>query len=186
MPKTMPGTELPWSDKAGDNAFSLLQPTFSLSGGGLSLSQLSQLTGLSATGIQNWVKRGWVPHPAEKKYGEFQVARVLLLNLLRPAMQLERIVALLAVLNGRVDDPSDDSISEVTLYNMICAGIRRMEIAGTVDKGSLERLAQNLFIQYGVAATEQMRSVLTVMLLSMAAAQLIREADALYETVEYM
>lgn len=175
MPKTMPGTVLPWSDRAADNAFSLLQTTFSLSGGGLSLSQLSQLTGLSATGIQNWVKRGWVPHPADKKYSDEQVARVLLLNLLRPAMQLERIVALLS---------GGEELSEITLYNMICAGVRRMEISGTADRSSLERLAQNLFIQYGVSPTERTRSVLTVILLSMAAAQLIREADDLYDFLE--
>ena len=173
MPKTMPGTLLPWTDRAGENAFLLLQTTFSLSGGGLSLSQLTELTGLSATAIQNWVKRGWVAHPVDKKYEDVQVARILLLNLLRPALALEQIAALLETI--RAEERAE--LSEVMLYNMLCAGFRRIEMTGTAERSAMERLASNLFIQYGISPAEPMRRSLTAMLLAMAAAQLIREAE---------
>ena len=174
---TVPGTTLAWPRETGDDAFSLLIPALSLSGGGLSLSQLSQLTGLTASGIQNWVKRGWVPHPVEKRYGRFQVARVLLLNLLRPAMQLERIVALLALLNGEVDDPHDDRLSEVTLYNMLCIGDTRLQQTPTADPAALEALALSLLEHYKVPPQKDIVTVLTLFLANMAAAQLIRWAD---------
>lgn len=177
MQSIMPGTTLIWPKEAGDDAFSLLTPALSLSGGGLSLSQLSQLTGLTTSGIQNWVKRGWVPHPIEKRYGRFQVARVLLLNLLRPAMQLERIVALLALLNGEVDDPQDDRLSEVTLYNILCSGTRELRRCPTADPDSLKALASSLLQRYDVPPAEDVLTVLTLFLASMAAAQLIRWAE---------
>lgn len=172
MPKTMPGTLLPWNDRAGENAFLLLETTFSVSGGGLSLSQLTGLTGLSTTAIQNWVKRGWVSHPIDKKYEGEQVARILLLNLLRPALQLESIAALLNEIAEQ-----EAALSEIMLYNMLCAGFRRIEMTGTAERSAMERLASNLLIQYGIASTESIRRSLTAMLLAMAAAQMIREAE---------
>ena len=96
MAQVLPGTTLPLPEEAADNAFSVLTPIFAVSGGGLLLSQLTEMTGLSPTTIQNWVKRGWVSKRVNKNYGELQVARILLINLLRPAMQLDKIAALLS------------------------------------------------------------------------------------------
>ena len=72
MAQVLPGTTLPLPEEAADNAFSVLTPIFAVSGGGLLLSQLTEMTGLSPTTIQNWVKRGWVSKPVNKKYGELQ------------------------------------------------------------------------------------------------------------------
>ena len=88
---TLPGTNVPIPPGEEEKGFALLEPVFAVSGGGLTLSQLSEMTGQSGTAIQNWVKRGWVANPVNKKYGELQVARVLMINLLRPTMQLDKI-----------------------------------------------------------------------------------------------
>lgn len=97
MRTCIPGTLLPLTEESRTHAFSVLEPVFAVSGGGLQLSQLTEMTGLSASTIQNWVKRGWVSKPVNKKYGPLQVARILLINLLRPAMQLDKIAALLGL-----------------------------------------------------------------------------------------
>lgn len=62
--KVIPGTTLPLPDDKRWEAFSVLKPVFALSGGGLLLSQITEMTGLSASTIQNWVKRGWVENPS--------------------------------------------------------------------------------------------------------------------------
>ena len=53
--KVIPGTNLSLPDDKRWEAFSVLEPVFSLSGGGLLLSQITEMTGLSASTIQNWV-----------------------------------------------------------------------------------------------------------------------------------
>ena len=66
MIKTIPGTILEYSEKVRTEAFSLISPILTATGG-LTLSQLSKLTGLGGSTIQNWIKRGWVVNISGKK-----------------------------------------------------------------------------------------------------------------------
>ena len=127
MAENLPGTTLPLPEGQQDDLFSVLDPIFAVSPGGLLLSQVTELTGLGAATIQNWVKRGWVSNPVNKRYGELHVARILLINLLRPAMKLENIAALLRYVNGSVDDRADDIIPETQLYSLLCSVLTRLE-----------------------------------------------------------
>ncbi len=68
--------------------------------------------------IQNWVKRGYIPHPISKKYFTKHLARILLINALRECMYIEDIGSLMVYINGDVDDESDDIISEEDLYKL--------------------------------------------------------------------
>ena len=184
MAQVLPGTTLPLPEEAADNAFSVLTPIFAVSGGGLLLSQLTEMTGLSPTTIQNWVKRVWVSKPVNKKYGELQVARILLINLLRPAMQLDKIAALLSYVNGSVEDRSDDIIPEPALYNMVCAGLFAMERERTIHHEFVITLIGAQLEGYEgpvLGAKERLSDALAVMLLNIAAATLMQQADAIYE-----
>lgn len=98
---------------------------------GLTLGQVCTLSGLEPTTIQNWIKRGYVPHPVSKKYSERHLARILLISKLRECMPIERVGALLTFINGDTDDVSDDIITEERLYDVFC------ELAQTIDKGQL-------------------------------------------------
>ena len=49
--------------------------------GGFTLSQLAEISGLEATTIQNWVKRGWIEPPKDRRYGETSIARVLIIKM---------------------------------------------------------------------------------------------------------
>ena len=84
---------------------------------GLTLSQVCTLSSLEATTIQNWIKRGYVPHPVGKKYRERHLARILLISELRESMPIDRVGALLRFVNGDTDDESDDIITEERLYD---------------------------------------------------------------------
>ena len=112
MERKLPGTSLPCPPDKERDPFSVLEPVFALSGGGLQLAQLCELTGLTSGTIQNWVKRGWVDSPVNKKYNEPQVARILILNLLRDAIQLDHIAQLLRYINGAADNREDDSLPD--------------------------------------------------------------------------
>ncbi len=126
MPILLPGTVIPYSESAGRNTYALIAPII-LATGGISLSQLSAITGLEGSTIQNWVKRGWVAPSREKKYGEQSLVRVLLINILRSTMKLESIARLMKYVNGEVTDTSDDIMHDTQLYNLLCELIYEVE-----------------------------------------------------------
>ena len=184
--KLLPGTTLPLPPESAEDAFSVLEPVFAVSGGGLLLSQITEMTGLSATTVQNWVKRGWVSKPVNKKYGRLQVARILLINLLRPTMQLEKIVTLLSYINGSVDDRSDDIIPEDQLYSLICRAYGQLEENRTLDHESIITLIGAQLEGYEGPvpdAKKRLTDALTLVLLNIAAAMLMQQADVLYQSI---
>jgi len=63
--------------------------------GGLVLSQISGLTGLTPHILQNWVKRGFIPRPVNKKYDITQFCRIAVMNTLKDNLQLEQITHLI-------------------------------------------------------------------------------------------
>lgn len=117
---TIPGTVMPYDPRAGKELFAAVSSLCNMAGG-LSLSQIVGITGLEASTIQNWVKRGWVSRPVGKKYTQRQIARILLINVLRDCLPLEKITQLLGKVNGSVEDVSDDIIDEGELYNRLCS-----------------------------------------------------------------
>ena len=85
---------------------------------GLTLCQICALSQLEPSTIQNWIKRGFVPHPVRKKYHRRHLARILLIAQLRESMQIDRVGELLRFVNGDADDESDDLIPEEDLYDI--------------------------------------------------------------------
>ena len=107
MLEKIPGTVLSFNSSAAENSYSLISPLLTVTKG-LTLAQVTALTGLEPSTIQNWVKRGWVKNPEGKRYGEEQVVRIILINMMRGSMQLEQIAFLMSYINGSVDDRADD------------------------------------------------------------------------------
>ncbi len=139
MNRYIPGTTLKFSEQARDEAFSIVSPVLDATGG-LTLSQLSKLTGLTGTTIQNWIKRGWVAATHGKKYSHKQVIRILLINMLRNSMKLDDIAKLMEYVNGDVEDTSDDIIDDDVWYNILCRIIFTAEDEGAFDAHSVKKL----------------------------------------------
>ena len=139
MNRHIPGTTLKFTEQARDEAFSIVSPVLDATGG-LTLSQLSKLTGLTGTTIQNWIKRGWVASTQGKKYSRKQVLRILLINVLRDSMKLEDIAKLMEYVNGDVEDTSDDIIDDDVWYNILCRIIFTAEDEGAFDSDSVKKL----------------------------------------------
>lgn len=177
--RTLPGTVLKIESIPAEDAFSLLRPLFAAAGG-LSLSQVCGLTALGAATIQNWVKRGWVGRPQDKRYNESQVARIILINLLRESMQLESIAQLLGYVNGRLDDTSDDIIPDDILYGYLCAVLRQFS-GDAIEEGHIGQKIRQI-IQFYDGPTEDSRerlaSALEVMVYACWSGWLKQKADA--------
>ncbi len=91
MQTIVPGTSMPYEE---GGMFALFRPMIRATDG-LTLRQVCSLTGLEPSTIQNWIKRGYVAHPVEKKYRERQLARILLISALRDCMKIDSIGALI-------------------------------------------------------------------------------------------
>ena len=115
MRQFVPGTSIPHE---GGGMFSVFRPMIQATDG-LTLRQVCSITGLEPSTIQNWIKRGFVSHPVEKKYRERQLARILLISALRDCMKIDSIGELLTIVNGDTEDTSDDIISEEQLYDYL-------------------------------------------------------------------
>lgn len=139
MSRLIPGTTLKYSENIRNSAFSAISPVLEATGG-LTLSQLTKLTGLQGSTVQNWIKRGWVASTKGKRYSQQQILRILLINMLRGTMKLENIVQLMEYINGDVEDTSDDIIDEIHLYNTLCRIIFTAEDEGAFDPQSVRRL----------------------------------------------
>lgn len=130
MHRTIPGTNKPLKDEEPFKSFKQMIEL----GDGISLGQVSSITGIDPLVIQNWVKREYVSRPIKKKYYEKQLARILMINSLREAMKIEDIGNLMVLINGDVEDESDDLISEEDLYSLFVKVIYYLENPEDVKK----------------------------------------------------
>ena len=159
---TVPGTVIPYTK--GNGMFSVFIPMIKATGG-LSLSQVCAITGLEASAIQNWVKRGFVAHPVNKKYFERQLARILLISALRSSMKIESIGELMHIVNGSADDESDDIISEEQLYDFLCETVSGLD-PESVTKVSVDKVVDKVTSEYSPKSAEnleRLKSALSVM-----------------------
>lgn len=114
MEWTIPGTVLTGSRE--DVAGSIRQIEGMFLGGGMIRSQLASVSGVEPHDIQNWVKRGFLSSPVNKRYSLNQFCRIVTINMLRSALPMDKICSLLTYVSGRLDDESDDLIDDKTLY----------------------------------------------------------------------
>ena len=134
-------------------------------GGGITLSQVTSITGLEAHTVQNWVKRGFLTSPKAKRYTLRQLCRILNINMLRGAMPLERICQLLSFVNGDLSDESDDMIDDSKLYFMFVSLAARMKELSDYEAGA--KLLDAYLADYEEpipGARERVRQVLKIML----------------------
>lgn len=130
MDKLIPGTDKKFEN---ENAFESFLKTIELTNG-LSLGQVCSITGNDPFVIQNWVKRGYVSRPINKKYHEKQLARILMINALKDSMKIDEIGKLMELVNGDVEDESDDLLSEVELYTLLSKVVYKLEKDSDIEE----------------------------------------------------
>lgn len=132
MQWTIPGTTLTASQEEADRIQERFDALFLA--GGLTLSQVASVTGLEAYTIQNWVKRGFLPSPVNKRYDKEQLCRLINMNILRGTMPLDQIVKLMSYLNGNLADESDDLVDDtMLLFFFVRLAARTQYLGGGKD-----------------------------------------------------
>ena len=174
----IPGTTLEGQREHADRTDGLFQSMFLA--GGLTLSQVSSVTGLESYTIQNWVKRGFLPPPQNKRYNMEQVCRLLIINMLKGALALEQICSLISYINGSLTDESDDIIDDAVLYfKFVSLAARARHIGGSTEWGeAIEEVMAN-YAEPVPGAREKVTKVLRIMLTAWIAARLKDQTDAM-------
>ncbi len=111
----LPGTTIEISELKSGVSRQLFDGIFAA--GGITLSQVSIMTGLEPHSIQNWVKRGFVSPPQKRQYSKEQFARIVTIHMLRDSLQIERVCSILSYINGTLNDEGDDLIRDSELYH---------------------------------------------------------------------
>lgn len=178
MQWTIPGTTLVGDRENADRIEGLFQSLFLA--GGLTLRQVSSVTGLEPYTIQNWVKRGFLPSPKNKRYDMEQLCRLVNINILKGTMPLEQIIRLMAYLNGDLADERDDLVDDTMLFFLfVRLAARARYIGGTKawDDALLEITAD--YREPLPGAREKLIKVLKIMLTVYCANALKAQAEGL-------
>ena len=149
-------------------------------GGGMVLSQVSAVTGLEPYAIQNWVKRGFLTPPKNKRYTLRQLCRIININMLKGALPMERICGLLGYINGQLDDEADDLIDDSRLYFLfvrLAAYYRQMN--GVQGRESFLTQVMEDYQEPFPGAGKRVENVLRIMLTAWAAAQMRQVAETM-------
>ena len=172
----IPGTTLEGLRENADRTDGLFQSMFLA--GGLTLSQVCQISGLEPYTVQNWVKRGFLSNPKNKRYDMEQVCRILNINLLKQTLPLEQVTKLLAYLNGDLTDESDDLVDDTMLYFFFVRLAARARYIGgqqTWDDALAEVTAS--YTEPVPGAREKLEKVLKIMLTAWVSGRIKIEAE---------
>lgn len=152
--------------------------------GGLTLSQVSNITGLEPYAVQNWVKRGFLSAPKTKRYDQEQVCRLILINMLKGTLALEQICQMISYVNGDLTDESDDLIDDAVLYFMfVQLAARARHIGGTEQWDKAVESVLEDYREPVPGAKERVRKVLRTMLTAWVANRLRLEAEEMLKNL---
>ena len=143
--ENIPGTNFDIGRMGGATGMEFLDKVFYITKG-IMLGQIREITGLDGTTLQNWVKRGWVPNPTKKTYDKEQLARILIINMMRDTMQLSRVIFLLTYVNG--EEEQDRIVSESQFYDYICKTLERIASPDSAGLNDLDPVIERVIADY--------------------------------------
>ena len=149
------------------------------------LSQVSSVTGLEPYTIQNWVKRGFLPPPQQKRYNMEQVCRIININMLKGALPLDQICSLMQYINGSLVDESDDLVDDTVLYFMfVKLAARARDIGGTKEwDDALEEITAD-YVEPIPGAKDRLKNVLRIMLTAWIATRFRQQAEDMLKKIQ--
>lgn len=184
--KTFPGTVIQRNNMRGIDGEEFLDKIFFITDG-IMLSQIKEISGVDGTTLQNWVKRGWIGNTCHKKYSKNQLARILIINMLRGSMHLETIDFLLKYVNGTINCEEDDIIPEATLYGYICRIADQASEKGCTTLLNLEQTVKQAVADYPEkmpGARERLEKAMVILLTAYYASLVRAAANDLLEDIQ--
>lgn len=156
--KTIPGTILEKEKMDNATGMDFLDKVFYITNG-IMLGQIREISGIDGTTLQNWVKRGWVGSPIKKTYDKEQLARILIINMMRDTMQLSRVIFLLNYING--ENECDRAVTESRLYDYICKTLERIADPSSAGLNDLDCAIDEVLAEYEERAAGSKRRLAT-------------------------
>ena len=181
----IPGTKLLRSEMGGVTGLEFLSKIFFISDG-VMLTQIRDISGIDGSTLQNWTKRGWVRNSKLKKYNINQVAHILIINMLRSCMQLDKIALLIQYVNGRTDDDEDDIIADSVLYDYICKILDMLVSCEDCQPCSIRDAIANVTSDYEETvpgALERLENALEIIIVAYYASLVKKHADDRLESI---
>lgn len=153
--------------------------------GGVSLGQIVTLTGLESYQIQNWVRRGYLAPPENKRYTLRQLCRILNINLMKNTLTMESICSLLSFVNGRLDDERDDLIDDTELYFLFLKCARKIAEGTRLEtvREEIRNMPVPKLLGSNPDAAQRIRNVLEIMVTAWRATVLRQQAEAMLEEI---
>ena len=147
--------------------------------GGLTLAQVCVMTGLEPYLVQNWVKRGFVPSPVKRVYSQRQFARIIIINMLREALQIDKICDLISITSVTLHDERDDIVTDDELYHryvdMLCEG--NIDIGASESVKNAADKAADEFAEWLPIPKKEISGILQVMAYAHYAGKLKQNAE---------
>jgi len=183
----IPGTILNRKDMGDVTGLEFLNKIFYISDG-VMLTQIREISGIDGSTLQNWTKRGWVANARLKRYNIDQVAHILIINMLRSCMQLDKIAFLVSYINGRVYDESDDIIRDSQLYDYICRILDKLMNAGEIspDNSTLKTTIEKITSGYEEkvsGARRRLNTALEIIIIAYYASIIKSHSDAMVDNL---
>lgn len=176
----VPGTTLRIHREDADSTEDMFRSMFLA--GGMVLSQVAQVTGLEPYTVQNWVKRGFLSAPVNRRYSLSQLCRIIQINMLKNSLPLESVCDLLAYVNGKLDEEGDDIIDDATLYFLF---VRLAARAKELDSPQLwEAALEDALQDYREpvpGARERIEKALRIMLVAWMASRMRQTAEQMMQ-----
>ena len=175
----IPGTRLDKVEMGNVTGLEFLSKVFYISDG-VMLTQIREVSGIDGSTLQNWTKRGWVANAQLKKYNIDQVAHILIINMLRSCIQLDKIALLLHYINGKIDDKSDDIIRDSVLYDYICRILENLMQQDVCSMASIKDVIREQITDYEEAmpgARDRLANALEIIVVAYYAALIKRRSD---------
>ena len=153
--------------------------------GGLTLSQVCIMTGLEPYLVQNWVKRGFVSSPVKRVYSPRQFARIIIINMLRESLQIDKICDLISITAVKLNDDRDDIVTDDELYHRYVD----MLSEGNIDIGDFESVkmaadkAADEFAVWLPIPKKEISGILQVMAYAHFAGLLKKNAESILESL---
>ena len=180
MKWTVPGTVLRIRREDADNIEDIFSSMFLA--GGMVLGQVASVTGLEPYTVQNWVKRGFLPPPKNRRYSVTQLCRIIHINMLKSVLSLETICGLLEYINGKLDEEADDIIDDAALYFLfvkLAARAKQLDDPQLWEKALEEALSG--YREPVPGAKARIEKALRVMLTAWIAARMRQAAEQLVQ-----
>ena len=184
MATTYPGTTIETCSICKNSSKILFEGIFAA--GGITMSQVSNMTGLEPYLIQNWVKRKFLSSPVKKLYSSEQFARILIINMLRDSLQIEAICNLIDVIVGEPQNKSDDLIGDEDLYHRYVNMIAEwdFDLSNKADILKRAELATEDFQEKSCGDRQKLIRILQVMFYAHASSKLRDTAREILSTLQ--